>query len=419
MDSIIIEGGKRLQGTVSISGAKNAALPLLAATLLTQGRSVLENVPQLQDIHTMVGLLQQLGCEIEHDGDRIAVTTAISKEAPPTASYDLVKTMRASVLVLGPLIAHYKSAKVSLPGGCAIGARPINQHLQALSLLGAQVSLNHGYIEAKAKQLRGAKIIFDTPTVTGTENTMMAASLAQGESLLENAACEPEIKELANFLNAMGAKIEGAGTTKIHIQGVPTLHPTTHRIIPDRIEAGTFMIAAAITGGELILQNVEVDHLDAVLAKLATANIQVTAQNGNLHVQSNGDLHPLDITTQPYPGFPTDLQPQFMVLATCANGQSTIRERVFEDRFKHIPELNRMGASITNEGQTAVIQGNTNLAGTTVMATDLRAGAALVLAGLTASGTTVISRIYHIDRGYEQFEKKLANIGAVIRRKQN
>lgn len=413
MDTIIIEGGKCLQGEVYISGAKNAALLLMAATLLAKGCSILENVPQVQDIFTMRSLLQELGCEIEQNGNQFSITTPSSIKAINT---DLAKTIRGSVVLLGPLLARYKRAKISLPGGCNIGSRPIDQHKKALELLGAQVNITDGYVEASTERLIGTHITFDMPTVTGTVNGITAAVLAEGETILTNAACDPEIADLAKFLTAMGAKIEGAGSTQVYIQGVDTLHAATYHVMPDRIEAGTFMVAAAITGGNLLLKNVGLDHFDVILATLHSANVEVVKENGSFRIRGNGTMHPLNITTAPYPGFPTDLQSQFMVLATFADGQSTIHERIFEKRFKLVPELNRMGASITCKGQTATIKGSTVLTGKSVRSTDLRAGAALVLAGLAASGTTVISHVRHIDRGYEQLENKLAQVGAVIQR---
>jgi len=414
MDKIAIEGGPRLSGSVRISGAKNAALPILASALLAEGTCTFKNVPALQDIRTMGRLLERLGCEVSGDRTvRVAAPTGGDRfEAP----YELVKTMRASVVVLGPLVARYGRARVSLPGGCAIGARPIDQHLKGLEAMGATVSLSHGYVEAECERLRGARIVFDIPTVTGTENVMMAAALAEGRTVLENCAREPEVEELAQVLNKMGARITGAGTAEIHIDGVDTLHAIEHAIMPDRIEAGTFAIAAAITRGDVLLEGVRPEHLDAVVAKLRRAGVTVAAEGDGLRVSHSGDLQPIDITTQPYPGFPTDMQAQFMVLASLARGQSVIKEAIFENRFMHVPELGRMGADIHVDGRVAVIRGVKGLSGAQVMATDLRASASLVLAGLVAEGRTEVLRVYHLDRGYERIEDKLRPLGATIER---
>jgi UDP-N-acetylglucosamine 1-carboxyvinyltransferase len=415
MDKIVIRGGERLSGEVQVSGAKNAALPLLASALLPTGPSTFQNVPLLNDVITMGKLLRRLGCEV--DGQR-TVTVAppdqsrVSCEAP----YDLVKTMRASVLVLGPLLARYGRARVSLPGGCAIGARPIDVHLKGLEAMGAQITLEHGYVDARAERLRGANIVCDVPTVTGTENLIMAAALAQGRTVIENAAREPEVEELAVVLNKMGARVQGAGTAIIQIEGVSQLHPIEHAILPDRIEAGTFMVAAAITRGDVLVKGTRPEHLDAVMSKLRSAGVTVTVEEGGVRVRGGGDLRPVDITTQPHPGFPTDMQAQFMVLASCARGQSIIKETIFENRFMHVPELGRMGADVHTDGRVAVIRGVERLSGATVMATDLRASASLVLAGLVAEGTTEVLRVYHIDRGYERIEKKLRGLGAQIER---
>jgi UDP-N-acetylglucosamine 1-carboxyvinyltransferase len=415
MDKIVISGGQRLKGEVRVSGAKNAALPLLCSSILTGGRCVWKNVPILNDVQTMARLLADLGCEVEGVGERetaISAAKITSFEAP----YDLVKTMRASVLVLGPLVARWGRARVSLPGGCAIGARPIDQHLKGLEAMGAKITLVHGYVEAKAKRLTGARIVCDIPTVTGTENLIMAASLAKGRSVIENAAREPEVEELARVLNKMGAKIHGAGTPVIDIEGVDDLHPIEHAIIPDRIEAGTFMVAAAITRGDVLIRDCVPEHLDAVSAKLRAAGAEVTIEKGGVRVRARGELHPVDITTQPHPGFPTDMQAQFMVLASVAHGQSVITETIFENRYMHVQELARMGADIHVDGRTAIVRGKPRLMGTTVMATDLRASASLILAGLVASGTTEVLRVYHLDRGYERIEKKLRPLGADVRR---
>ena len=418
MDKIVIEGGARLRGEVKVSGAKNAALPLLASSLLPSGASRFKNVPQLNDIATMLKLLARLGCEVEDGGRTVSLTPPASggKRREFEAPYELVKTMRASVLVLGPLVARYGKARVSLPGGCAIGARPIDQHLKGLQAMGAHVTLSHGYVECEAKRLRGARIVLDIPTVTGCENLMMAAALARGVTVIENAAREPEVEELAQVLVKMGARIEGAGTQVIQIEGVDELHPIEHAILPDRIEAGTFLVAAAITRGDVLLRNARPDHLDAVIAKLREAGVHVAAEGDGLRVRHSGDLTGLDITTQPYPGFPTDMQAQLMVLCSLARGQSVIKEAIFENRYMHVPELSRMGAEIHVDGRIAVIRGVPRLSGATVMATDLRASACLVLAGLVARGTTEVLRVYHLDRGYERIEKKLRALGANIRR---
>jgi UDP-N-acetylglucosamine 1-carboxyvinyltransferase len=415
MDKIVVEGGSRLVGEIQVSGAKNAALPLLASALLPSGPSTFKNVPLLEDVATMAKLLRHLGCEV--DAKR---TTVI---APPTsrktryeAPYELVKTMRASVLVLGPLVARYGHGRVSLPGGCAIGARPIDQHLKGLEAMGAKVKLDHGYVDVECKRLRGANIVCDVPTVTGCENLMMAASLAKGRTVIENAAREPEVEELALVLNKMGARISGAGTPIITIEGVDELHPIEHAIIPDRIEAGTFAVAAAITKGDVLLRHARPEHLDAVIAKLRAAGVHVSSEADGMRIRGHGDLVPVDITTQPHPGFPTDMQAQFMVMATMAKGQSMIKEMIFENRYMHVPELVRMGADISVDGRTAIIKGGKKLGGASVMATDLRASASLVLAGMVAKGQTEVLRVYHLDRGYEAIEKKLRAVGAKIKR---
>jgi UDP-N-acetylglucosamine 1-carboxyvinyltransferase len=415
VQKIVIRGGARLRGEVRVSGAKNAALPILASSLLAQGRSIYRNVPALGDVRTMGRLLAKLGAEIEDKpaGTMVVDATRITElEAP----YELVKTMRASVLVLGPLCARYGHARVSLPGGCAIGARPIDQHLKGLAAMGARIELEHGYVSARAKRLRGATIVFDMVTVTGTENLMMAAVLAKGRTTLENAAREPEVEELARVLNKMGAHIHGAGTSLITIEGVDELQPVEHSIIPDRIEAGTLLVAAAITRGDVLVRDCLPEHLDAVLAKLRASGVEVSADGDGIRVRSKGDLKPADISTQPFPGFPTDMQAQFMVLMTRARGQSVLSETIFENRYMHVPELQRMGADIVVEGRTAIVRGPTKLTGATVMATDLRASASLVLAGLIAEGTTEILRIYHLDRGYDRLDKKLRALGADVRR---
>ena len=414
MDKLIIHGGRRLEGEVDVSGAKNAALPLLFATLLAPGPHKVGNLPRLRDITTAERLLAELGAEVDSSNGTLVVSTAQinSTEAP----YDLVKTMRASVLVLGPLLARYGKARVSLPGGCAIGARPINLHLKGLEAMGAEITLEHGYVEASAKQLHGARIHFDVPTVGGTENLMMAASLAKGTTVLENAAREPEIIDLANALRGMGAYIEGAGSDTITIEGVDDLTPMDYRVMPDRIEAGTFLVAAAMTGGKIGVKGACPEHVEALLSKLEEAGATVAATPETLWVEGPQEIRSVDIKTQPHPGFPTDMQAQFMAMMTLGSGTSMITEAVFENRFMHVCELQRMGADISIEGNTAKVRGVPELLGAPVMATDLRASASLVLAGLAASNTTEISRIYHLDRGYEKLEEKFRGLGADIER---
>jgi UDP-N-acetylglucosamine 1-carboxyvinyltransferase len=414
LEKIIIQGGKRLKGIVEISGAKNAALPILFATLLAPGEHRLDNVPRLRDIQTVEKLLSVLGAGIRHDNGSVCIDTAAvrSEEAP----YDLVRTMRASVLVLGPLLARFGHARVSLPGGCAIGARPINLHLKGLEAMGAKIHLDHGYVEARAARLRGARIHFDTPTVGGTENLMMAAALAEGTTVLENAAREPEIVDLAEVLVKMGARIEGAGTATVSIEGQEQLRPFSHSVMPDRIEAGTFMIAAAMTRGDVILHKIVQSHLEPLIGKLREAGVEISEVPDGLRVRGARKIQSVDIKTQPHPGFPTDMQAQFMALMTLGNGSSVISENVFENRFMHVCELQRMGADITIDGHTATVKGVRQLLGAPVMATDLRASASLILAGLAADNTTEVSRIYHLDRGYERIEKKLAALGAAIER---
>ena len=415
MQKIVINGGKRLRGEVRVSGSKNAALPILASALLAGGRSTFRNVPALGDVRTMGRLLTRLGADVRDAGKgvmRIDTTDAAGHEAP----YELVKTMRASVLVLGPLVARMGKARVSLPGGCAIGARPIDQHLKGLEAMGARIELARGYVTATARRLRGASIVFDMVTVTGTENLMMAAALARGRTTLENAAREPEVEELGRVLNKMGARITGAGTSLITIDGVEELTPIEHSVIPDRIEAGTLLVAAAITNGNVLLRDCLPEHLEAVIAKLRAAGAEVAADGDGIRVRGKTEFRPGDVSTQPFPGFPTDMQAQFMVLMTRARGQSVLSETIFENRFMHVPELMRMGADIHIEGRTAIVRGPTRLAGATVMATDLRASACLVLAGLIARGKTEVLRIYHLDRGYDRLDKKLRALGADIRR---
>jgi len=413
LDKIVIHGGKRLAGDVRISGSKNAALPVIVSSLLTDGWNVFHNVPNLADIRTTKRLLTGFGVEIEGDETiRINAGGITDCEAP----YDLVRTMRASILVLGPLVARTGWARVSLPGGCAIGARPVNLHLKALQAMGAEIDLHDGYVEAKASQLKGAKIYFDISTVTGTENIMMAASLAKGSTVLENAAREPEIVNLASVLNGMGAKIRGAGTDVIVIEGVKKLHPVEADIIPDRIEAGTYMIATGITGGDVNILGCRPDHLDAVINKLKETGMKITPIQEGIRVVGNRAITSVDMKTLPYPGFPTDLQAQIMALVSIGGGVGVIKETVFENRFMHVNELIRMGADITIDGNRAIVRGVSGLSGAPVMATDLRASASLILAGLVAKGTTEISRVYHLDRGYEHIEKKLSLLGADIER---
>ncbi len=415
MDKIVVEGGNRLVGAIPISGAKNAALPILAAGLLPSGPSTFKNVPQLQDVATMARLLRKLGAEV--DGKRtMVVAPPHGRRARLEAPYDLVKTMRASVLVLGPLVARFGKARVSQPGGCAIGTRPIDQHLKGLEAMGAKIHLDHGYVDVECKRLKGATIVLDMPTVTGCENLMMAATLARGRTVIENAAREPEVEDLALLLNKMGARVSGAGTSIITIDGVDELQPVEHTIIADRIEAGTFAIAAALTRGDVLLEGAQAEHMDAILAKLRSAGVTVTVERGGVRVRGGGDLRPVDLTTQPHPGFPTDMQAQFMVLATQARGESMIKETIFENRFMHVPELARMGADIHVDGRVAVIRGPNKLGGASVMATDLRASASLVLAGLVATGKTEVLRVYHLDRGYQAIEKKLRAVGAKVKR---
>jgi UDP-N-acetylglucosamine 1-carboxyvinyltransferase len=415
VDQLVIQGGKALSGEVRVSGAKNAALPLMAAALLSEEALQLSNAPRLVDVRTMARLLRFMGVEVEGDGTP-SIRLRARNVARPEAPYDLVKTMRASVLVLGPLASRFGRARVSLPGGCAIGPRPINRHLMGLERLGATIRLDQGCVEVEARRLRGARIAFDLQTVTGTENLMMAAALAAGTTILENAACEPEVEDLGRLLNAMGAKVEGAGTTTVTIHGVPALAGASHRIIPDRIEAGTFAVAAAITGGDITIRECQPGHLEAVIAKLEEAGARVHASPETLGVAGVGRPRAINVRTHPFPGFATDMQAQMMALMAIAEGRSVITEAVFENRFMHVNELLRLGADITIAGNTAVVQGVPKLLGAPVMATDLRASASLVLAGMAAHGRTVVSRIYHLDRGYEAIEKKLSALGADIER---
>lgn len=419
MDKLLIRGGRTLHGEVLISGAKNATLPELCATLLTAQPVTLCNVPRLQDVSTMLTLIRNMGVQVEQNDDgsvRINAGTLSTPEAP----YELVKTMRASVLVLGPLLARFGEATVSLPGGCAIGSRPVDQHLKGLSAMGAEIVVEHGYMIAKLPKgrtrLYGARITTDMVTVTGTENFLMAAVLAEGETILENAAQEPEIPDLAEMLIAMGAKIEGHGTSRIRIHGVEALHGCTHQVVADRIEAGTFLCAVAATGGDVVLKHGRIDHLEAVIEKLRDAGAIVTAVDGGIRVQAAGRLKAQSFRTTEYPGFPTDMQAQFMALNAISHGTSLVTETIFENRFMHVNELVRLGANIHIDGKVAVVEGVEKLSGATVMATDLRASASLVVAGLVADGETVVDRIYHLDRGYDQMEAKLRGIGADIER---
>jgi UDP-N-acetylglucosamine 1-carboxyvinyltransferase len=414
MDKILVQGGHTLNGEVKISGAKNAALPILVSSLLTDGWNSYTNVPDLQDIRSIKLLLSNMGVEIETDGDQVRINAAglCEHEAP----YELVRKMRASILVLGPLLARLKKARVSLPGGCAIGARPINLHLKGLSQLGASIELEHGYVEAFAEQLKGADIFFDVVSVTGTENILMAAVLAEGKTVIRNAAREPEVVALADILIKMGADIQGAGTSIITINGVPSLQPVSAAIIPDRIETGTFLIASALTRGDVTILGCEPEHLGATIHKLKLTGAEIDTGDGFIHVRGPERIESVDVKTLPYPGFPTDMQAQFMVLMSVAHGQSIIAETIFENRFIHVSELKRMGADITISGNSAMVRGVENLSGAPVMATDLRASASLILAGLIARGETEVRRVYHLDRGYEAMEKKFGQLGAVMQR---
>jgi len=414
MDKLAITGGVPLQGEVRVSGAKNAALPILCAALLTSEPLVLTNVPKLNDVRTMRSLLAQMGVHAE--GDPNGLTLSAANIDWPLAPYEMVKTMRASILALGPLLARCGEARVSLPGGCAIGLRPVDQHIKGLQAMGAEIDLDHGYIDAKAKSLSGANFVFDLVTVTGTENLMMAATLADGTTVLDNAAREPEVVDLAECLNAMGARITGAGTDRIVIEGVARLSGATHAIMPDRIETGTFLVAAAATGGDVALTGARPDTLGAVLDKLAEAGVAPTIDGSTIRIKRNGRLKSVSMRTAPYPGFPTDMQAQLMALMTVADDAAMITETIFENRMMHVQELKRLGAAIEVEGNTAIVRGAQKLTAANVMATDLRASAGLVIAGLIAEGETVIDRIYHLDRGYERIEDKLSALGAHIRR---
>ena len=415
MDKIVIEGGRRLEGTVKMSGAKNAVLPVLAATLLTQGRNIIDGVPKVRDVTTMIKLLEGLGAKLEsYHNEKIILDTCNANN--PKAPYDLVSTMRASCLVLGPLLSRLGKAKVSLPGGCAIGARPIDLHIKGLQEMGAEIRLEKGYVQGKVKKLKGTQFYFDTVSVTGTANLMMAAVLADGETVLENAAKEPEVGFLADILNLAGAKISGQGTDIITIQGTSSLDPIECTIFPDRIETGTFMIAAAITQGDITIENCIPQHVEPIILKLQEGQVGIEIEKNKMRVFAKGPIKAVNAKTHPYPGFPTDIQAQFMALMTLAKGQSIIMETVFENRFMHVAELKRMGANISLDGHTAIINGVEGLSGVPLMATDLRASASLVLAALAAKGQSVISRVYHIDRGYVAIEKKLSQLGAQINR---
>jgi UDP-N-acetylglucosamine 1-carboxyvinyltransferase len=418
MDKFVIRGGEPLLGTVRVSGAKNAALPCMAAALLTDQPVILENIPQVRDIQTTRNLLVAMGADVELGYGRAQHRTTIhcANLTAPEASYDLVKTMRASTLVLGPLVARCGRARVSLPGGCAIGARPIDLHIKGLEQLGAKITQEHGYIEASATRLKGGEVGFDKITVTGTEDLLMAATLAEGETILQNCAREPEVADLADLLNKMGARIEGAGTPTIRVQGISKLKGAKHRIIPDRIEAGTFLIAGAMTGGDLNIAGCDPTHLGALLSKLHEVGVKTKSNGDSVRVMGDNPLTAADMSTEEFPGFPTDCQAQFMALATQAEGTSIITENIFENRFMHALEMVRMGANIKIEGRRAVIRGRTPLSAAAVLASDLRASASLVLAALVADGETIIDRVYHIDRGYERIEEKLKDVGAQIKR---
>jgi UDP-N-acetylglucosamine 1-carboxyvinyltransferase len=415
MDKLVIEGGVPLTGEISVSGAKNATLPILTAALLTGEPLTVSNVPHLRDVTTMLNLLAQMGVAVSMD-EKLGVELTASRITDPVAPYDLVRTMRASVLVLGPLVARCGEARVSLPGGCAIGLRPVDQHLKGLQAMGAEVSIEHGYISVRAKRLRGAKICMDLVTVTGSENLMMAATLAAGTTRIENAAREPEVVDLADCLNAMGARVRGAGSDVITIEGVERLHGARYRVMPDRIETGTFLAAAAATGGSIRLTGARPDILDSVLEKLREAGAVIETGRDWIALRTNGALNAVTVRTAPYPAFPTDMQAQFMALNSVARGTALVTETIFENRFMHVQELKRLGADIEVEGNTAVVKGVPHLDGATVMATDLRASASLVLAGLIARGTTMVDRVYHLDRGYERIEEKLSRLGARIKR---
>jgi UDP-N-acetylglucosamine 1-carboxyvinyltransferase len=415
MDKLSIEGGVPLAGEIRISGAKNAALPILCAALLTADTLRVQNVPHLRDVTTTLELLAQMGIGLSLD-EKLGVSLNGSGLSHFVAPYDLVKTMRASILVLGPLVARFGEARVSLPGGCAIGMRPVDLHIKGLQALGAEITIEHGYVHARSKRLKGTRLVMDLVTVTGTENLMMAACLAEGTTVIENAAREPEVVDLANCLNAMGAKVEGAGTDVITIHGVEKMHGATYPVMPDRIETGTFLVAAAATGGDVTLTGARPDTLDAVLAKLREAGAEIETEEDRIRLRMRGRPRAVGLRTAPYPAFPTDMQAQFMTLNCVAEGTSTVTETIFENRFMHVQELRRLGADIEVDGKTAVIRGVPRLEGATVMATDLRASASLVIAGLVAHGETIVDRIYHLDRGYERIEEKLSQVGARVKR---
>ena len=422
MDKFVVRGGNPLVGTIRVSGAKNSALPCMAAAILTEEKVTLENIPQVHDIETERKLLASMGAEVELGYGRAQHRTTISCRnlSDPVAKYEIVKTMRASSLVLGPLLARCGMARVAMPGGCAIGGRPIDLHLKGLEMMGAEIVQEHGYLEARAKRLKGAHIVFDKITVTGTEDLLMAAVLAEGETLMENCAREPEVSDLAAMLISMGAKVEGAGTATIRVKGVSRLGGTQHRINPDRIEAGTFLVAGAITRGDLIVANCNPSHLGAVMGKLRESGARVDMlSNDSIRVRADGDLRATDISTQEYPGFPTDMQAQYMALATQSEGVSQVKENIFENRFMHVQELVRMGANIAVDGRTATVRGQVHLSAAAVMCSDLRASASLVLAALVADGESILDRVYHMDRGYERIEEKLRGVGAQIRRMGN
>jgi len=422
MDKFVIRGGNPLIGTIRVSGAKNSALPCMAAAILTEDDVILENIPQVQDIETERKLLVSMGAEVELGYGRAQHRTTISCRllSDPVAKYEIVKTMRASSLVLGPLIARTGLARVAMPGGCAIGGRPIDLHIKALEQMGAVITQEHGYLEARAERLKGAHLLFDKITVTGTEDLLMAAVLAEGETLMENCAREPEVTDLASLLTAMGAQIEGAGTSTIRVKGVAKLHGARHRINPDRIEAGTFLVAGAITGGDLCVANCNPAHITSVIRKLEECGARVDILNGDsIRVRSEGKLQGADVSTEEYPGFPTDMQAQYMALATQAEGTSIVKENIFENRFMHVQELVRMGANIKLDGRMATVRGKTPLSAAAVMCSDLRASASLVLAALVADGESILDRVYHMDRGYERIEEKLRGVGAQIRRMGN
>jgi UDP-N-acetylglucosamine 1-carboxyvinyltransferase len=415
MYGIVVRGGRPLHGRIRVGGAKNAALPIMCAALLSDGASLLRNVPGLRDMDTMAALLRHLGRDA-----RVAVpeahVSAFEGRIVAEAPYDLVRQMRASVLVLGPLVSRYGQARVSLPGGCAIGARPIDQHLKGLEALGARIQVEHGYVLAESSRLRGAEVVFDLPTVTGTENLMMASALARGRSTLVNCAREPEVEELARVLNKMGARVEGAGTDVIHVQGRDELEPFDHAVVADRIEAGTFLAAVGAAGGDVVLEYAPLDDLEPVVVKLRRAGLQIEREGEHVRVARTGRIQPVNVTTAPHPGFPTDMQAQMMALMCCSSGSAVLTETIFENRFMHVPELRRMGADVETHGNTAIVKGVTKLSAASVMATDLRASASLVIAGLIAEGETTVRRVYHLDRGYEQIERKLAGVGAEIER---